>query len=88
MAAHKDYTPLFLTFMLITLASTSGRVILAHAHKFFETNLFELRSSEQAEFLEVEAESPTVELPTVPRVAEHNRTSEASLVSSTTSPSL
>lgn len=88
MATHKDYSPLFLTFVLITLASTSGRVILAHAHNFFETNLFELRSPEQAEFPEAEAESPTVELPMVPQVADHNRTSEASPVSSTTSPSL
>ncbi|KAI3445781.1 hypothetical protein Pfo_002446 [Paulownia fortunei] len=65
--AHHDYPSLVLSFLLITLATTSGPVILADARNLLEINLPELPLPELPDLVDL-PELPEPELPSLPKV--------------------
>lgn len=73
--ALQDYAPLVIPFLLIAMATTSGRVILADARNLLELNLPDLPIPHLPDHTQPEPELPSlpkVELPDFPGLPELN----------------
>ncbi|KAH6789936.1 hypothetical protein C2S51_004942 [Perilla frutescens var. frutescens] len=68
--ALQDFTPLVLPFLLITMAMTSGHLVLAEVSNLLQINFSERHLPQQPDPTRPEPELPKVELPDFPSLSD------------------